>query len=356
MNGLELVSFVVPTFRRAEKLASTLDSILAVDHSAHRMEVVVVDDAGGDPATGLVVDGRRARSPQVQLVCQHRVSVAAARNRGAHEAHGEIIIFCDDDVLVASGHLHRHIETQRLHGPCLVSGVSEFTPSVLAALEATSFGRYRLVLEQNFEAEADAAGLGQDRFEARLLSARNLAVRRDVFWGLGGFDESFPFAGAEDQDLSLRARAAGLRLIRDHRVRVLNDEPTATLRDFCTREERSAQSFTVLVSKFPSQASRPLFAENAGSPGDPPRLVAKRAVKTVLTRKPVLTGLHGVVSILEHLPVREKGMHRIYAGLVGLHIYRGVRCSVPLSGAPRLAARVVASARRVGARVMGGRV
>ena len=286
-----------------------------------------MDDAGGDHATEAAVDARRAEWPRIQLVRQHRASAAAARNNGARKASGEFIVFCDDDVHVERDHLNRHLDTQSRYGRCVVSGVSEFSPLARARFEATPFGRYRLALEQDFEADADDAPLGEGRYSACLLSARNLGVRRETFWELGGFDDSFPFAGAEDQDFALRARAAGVRLIRDHGIRVLNDEPTATLRDFCTREERSAQSFTVLVSKFPSEASRPLYAENAGSSGDPPRLVAKRAAKTVLSRQPALTGLHRVVSILERLSVPERALRRMYAGLVGLYIYRGVRGS-----------------------------
>ena len=325
MKRPDLVSLVVPTFRRAPNLASTLDSLLAVDYPVDRVEVVVVDDAGGDHATEVVVDARRAEWPQIQLVRQHRASAAAARNSGARKAMGEFIVFCDDDVHVEQDHLNRHLETQRRYGRCVVSGVSEFSPSAQAKFEATPFGRYRLALGRDFEAGADDAPLGEGRFSARLLSAQNLAVRRETFWELGGFDDSFPFAGAEDQDFSLRARAGGVRLIRDHGIRVLNDEPTATLRDFCAREERSAQSFTVLVSKFPGEASRPLYAENAGSSADPTRLVAKRATKAVLSRQLALTGLHRVVRALESLSVPERALRRIYTVLVGLHIYRGIR-------------------------------
>ena len=49
------------------------------------------------------------------------------------------------------------------------------------------------------------------------MTTNNLAVRRDRFLGIGGFDDGFPLPAAEDRDLSERwAREVGrLRLVRE---------------------------------------------------------------------------------------------------------------------------------------------
>ena len=61
---------------------------------------------------------------------------------------------------------------------------------------------------------------------------------------------------------------------------MLNNEPIVTLREFCKREERSAQTFVVLVRRFPSEARRPLYAENREiSLDDRPGKVVKKGLK-----------------------------------------------------------------------------
>ena len=45
------------------------------------------------------------------------------------------------------------------------------------------------------------------------LASANLALRRDRFVALGGFDERFPTAAAEDRDLCARAVDLGMRVV-----------------------------------------------------------------------------------------------------------------------------------------------
>ena len=48
----------------------------------------------------------------------------------------------------------------------------------------------------------------------RVWSQRNMPTR-ETFERIGGFDQTFPFAGAEDQDFSIRAREQGCELVID---------------------------------------------------------------------------------------------------------------------------------------------
>ena len=64
---MPFVTFVIPTYRRHEALEATLDAVLAVDHPAESLSIVVVDDAG-DPATRMIVNARRGGSQDVRYV------------------------------------------------------------------------------------------------------------------------------------------------------------------------------------------------------------------------------------------------------------------------------------------------
>lgn len=318
------VSFVVPTCRRPEALRLTLSALLAVEYPSSGYEIVVVDD--GSTVEQVVADFLGG-PVAVHYRAQSGRGAAATRNLGAQVASGELLVFCDDDVVVSPDHVRRHLDAQRCFERALVNGISSLPPETLAEFESTPFGRYRLELERSYEAEADVDPLGQGRFATSLLSARNLSIRRDVFWEIGGFDEGFPWAGAEDQDLSLRAERAGCTLIRDHNIRVVHNEQILSVSQFCTREERSAETIVVLSEKYPEETRRrALFQENAHvRVGEGLGSSAKKALKSLFATSLVLAVLDRIVPLLDRLPVPERALHRIYRGLVGLHIFRGVR-------------------------------
>lgn len=328
-EDIERVSVVVPTFRRPEALRTTLAALAAVEHPSPRLEVIVVDD-GADELTEKVVRERQGGPISIEYASQAQLGAATARNLGARMAGGDLVVFCDDDVIVEADHLRRHLATRARHGDPIVSGVSSLAAAALAAFQATAFGRFRMELDRRFEEEADGRPLGHGRFEASFLSARNLALSRSLFWELGGFDETFPFAGAEDQDLSLRARHEGRLLIRDQGIRVGHNEQILTLEQFCAREERGARTVVRLERKFPGEGAqrRVLLENDAIHRRDRPSLVGKKLAKSLLARAPALTAAHRVVGALERAPVGDPARHRLYRGLIGLHMFRGVRAEL----------------------------
>jgi glycosyltransferase involved in cell wall biosynthesis len=324
----ETVSVVVPTYGRPDALAATLDALLQMDYPASDFEVIVVDD-GSDIATERVVRARQKGAIAVEYRTQPNSGAATARNHGARMATGEHLFFCDDDILVQRNHLRSVSETLRRFSNPLVNGDLHFSPGVEAQLRQTSFGRYRLDLDRRYQAEANGRALGNGCFEADLLTACNLAVGRELFWELGGFDEAFPYAGAEDQALSLTAAERGCLLLRDQRVRVLHNDQTLSFRKLCSREERSAQTFVVLVRRFPEQRERPLFARNAPiTSADGVAVAISKLGKTALSREPVLDTLHRITGRLERRRVRDQVLRRMYRTVLGLHIFRGVRIAI----------------------------
>ncbi len=87
-------SIVVPTHNRREVLVRTLTALMDVERH-WPCEVIVVDDGSSDgsaDAARSVAIGYRLR-----VVEQENRGAAAARNRGAREAVGEVLLFLDVD-------------------------------------------------------------------------------------------------------------------------------------------------------------------------------------------------------------------------------------------------------------------
>lgn len=320
---LKPVSVIVPTFRRPEKLKAAVASLLALDYPPELLELIVVDDAD-DPGTEGVLEPFRGGSVAVRLRSQRGLGAAAARNAGAQAASGEIMLFLDDDFLVAPGHLRAHVETHQRFGDALVGGMWQYTPDVLRRLQTTSFGRFRLALESGFRAERDEPHLGDGCVEATTLSACDLTIEREAFWSLGGFDERFPYAGTEDQDLCLRAVAAGHRLIRNLAIQPLHDESWLTLEQFCQRERRGMHSLVVLTDKHP-QALGAFVRHEPVRLDDPPPLVVQKLLKSFASGRQQLALLKVLIRAAERAGVGDRVLWPMYRRTIGLHLFRGYR-------------------------------
>jgi GT2 family glycosyltransferase len=185
-------------------------------------------------------------------------------------------------------------------------------------------------LERRFQDQAAGQPFDRDShcLSMPVLSAANLSLRRELFRHIGGFDEDFPLAGAEDQDLSLRARAADAVLLLDAGIPCVHVDDHLSRRAYCKREERNARTMPFLVRKHPELASLPYARENRPiGRGDPPRLIVKKLLKGMLASPPGLAALHGLAGIGESIRAPEPVLRRLYTGLLALHLFRGFRRS-----------------------------
>jgi hypothetical protein len=159
-------------------------------------EILVVDDGSTD-ATADVASALGVRV----LRLARNAGPAEARNRGAKDGCGTILLFVDADVIVHADVLDRIDRILRAEPDLAgVFGSYDATPRASGLVS-----RYRNLLHHfvhqlgNHEAATFWAGLG--------------AVRRAVFFEAGGFDAArFPQPSIEDIELGYRLRKAGHRI------------------------------------------------------------------------------------------------------------------------------------------------
>ncbi len=90
-----LVTIILPTANRPERLGSALSSVLAQTHG--HLEVIVVDDASTTRVDD-VVSAVAAGDSRVKLIRRDlNGGAAVARNTGLKQAQGDLIAFIDDD-------------------------------------------------------------------------------------------------------------------------------------------------------------------------------------------------------------------------------------------------------------------
>ena len=209
---------VVPTYNRVESLDACLSALAAQDQPRDAFEVIVVDDGSRKPPRELVA--RFESVMQVRLIEQRNAGPAAARNVGASVARAPFLAFTDDDCRPSPGWLTALGAALDARPESAVGGpvVSCLTnPCALASQLLVDF------LYQYFERH-DSHG--------RFFVTANVAMPTDLFQSIGGFDQTFPFAAAEDRDLCERWQERGHGLASADAAIVLHAHPLA-LKSFC---------------------------------------------------------------------------------------------------------------------------
>jgi GT2 family glycosyltransferase len=189
------VSVVIATYEGDATLAAQLDA-LSKQTFARPWELVVADNMGS-ATTRALVDEQVRVIPGIRYVdASQKRGVAFARNTGAKAARGELLLFCDDDDLVSPTWIDALVTAAETEGADLVGGRRDVT--VLNTPEARYWRGVPDGFDARFGGPPHAVG-------------SNVAVRREMFERVGGFDEAFTLGG-EDVDLGIRVAAAGGRL------------------------------------------------------------------------------------------------------------------------------------------------
>lgn len=192
-----LVSVVIPTYNRAGIICETIDNVF--QQTYRDFELIVVDDGSTDDTQSRLLQyGNR-----IQVIRQENRGPAVARNRGARAARGEILAFQDSDDLWMPTKLERQVSVLETDSslPCCLSNIAL---GVVDGKEFTSFAQSLIYPKHDEGIWLNVADVLATRF---LLFTQAVAIRREVFQKLGGFDESLRYL--EDYDLPLRLSFMG---------------------------------------------------------------------------------------------------------------------------------------------------
>ena len=313
-------TIVIPTYERAGTLLQTLSALAEVDYPGGRWEVVIVDDGSRPGTLARIADWMASSTVRVRLVQQAHRGPAAARNRGAREATGTVLIFLDNDCLVPPDFVGRHLQGLRTTPGCWVVGRIVHPQE----LRKTPFGRYRDDCWEAFH-RSHPEGMVS---ETGGMTAANLALPAADFARLGGFDERFSIASCEDWDLAWRARAAGIRILYDPCNTAVHNDWAVSLEQFCERQRLYSISDVLLWRKYGERSPRArLVSENSPVrwPGDRPRLVFKKMVKRLLVTPPGKRVVRLANRIAEGVAPDSRWNRSLYELAVGIAIFEGVR-------------------------------
>jgi len=204
-----LVSVTVLNWNGINFLRECLDSLMP-DICPH-VEVVLADNGSTDGSLAMA----RTLYPEVRIVDnQSNLGVAGGRNATVPHLRGRFIVFLDNDVVVVRGWLPPLIE-HLINNPKVGVSTAKLLLSRLPG-RIQSVGNYYKLWTGNRE-----IGFGEPEdlypdgsiIEPFYASGATLAVQKELFEYLGGFDERMFPTGADDIDFCWRARLAGYKVV-----------------------------------------------------------------------------------------------------------------------------------------------
>lgn len=192
-----IFSIIVPTYERSNDLEKCLECIrngnqvgMYCTGSQANYEIIVTDDGKNDESRLLIFNHFK----DVKWTRGLGKGPAANRNNGAKVAQGKWLVFTDDDCLPSKNLLRNYFKFIT-------------TNSGVLALEGAI---HPTGSEMNDMVECPVNYDGGNFWSA------NIAVRRELFNKVGGFDENYPYPKNEDQDLKIRIeKEAEVQFVKD---------------------------------------------------------------------------------------------------------------------------------------------
>jgi cellulose synthase/poly-beta-1,6-N-acetylglucosamine synthase-like glycosyltransferase len=125
---------------------------------------------------------------------------ATARNKGAQEAKGEIILFTDADCVAQNNWIEEMVKPFDDPQVMAVKGAYQNHQRGLTARFA------QIEFEERFEMLKKAESID-------MVDTYSAGYRRSIFLSFGGFDPSFPVANNEDTELSYKMSQSGHKMV-----------------------------------------------------------------------------------------------------------------------------------------------
>lgn len=190
---------VVPVYNVGQSLVRLLDALL--QQTVAPDEVILVDDGSTDGSGETAQAWNREHfALKLSVIHQANQGPASARNHGAQEGAGEVVVFIDSDCIPMRDWL------EKMTAPFADDAVVGVQGAYQCSQKEWIARFSQLEIEERYERMKRSDTVD-------FIGTYSAAYRRNIFIGMGGFDTRFPMASGEDADFSFRLASQGLRLV-----------------------------------------------------------------------------------------------------------------------------------------------
>lgn len=200
-----MISVIIPVYNGEKTIGECLNSL--IDQTKKPDEIIVIDDGSKDKTKNTV-----KTFENVILLEQEHKGPAVARNLGARNAKGDILLFTDSDCVPDKNWLEEMMKP--------------FENEVIVGVQ----GRYK-TKQKELIARFSQLEI-EDRYERMkkrkhidFIGSYSAGYRKNIFLKFGGFDQSFPIASGEDSALSFKLAEKNYKMIFNPNAIVYHKHP-----------------------------------------------------------------------------------------------------------------------------------
>lgn len=309
-----VVSIVIPTYNRKASLLRTLKSLSEQTYPTDYFEVIVVDDGGID---GTERACESVHNINLRYIRQSHRGGTAAKNRGAIEGKGEVVMFLDDDITVNHTYLESLMWQYKGHCRKIVMGVLHNVAPIGFLDDPDSI--------------IDTEDKGCELVHFTECLGGFFSIRRDDFISIGMLQDPAPgcWPNWEDVDLAYRASLQGFTFHKCPKAVGYHwDHVLTSLSIQCERWMRASRTAVKLFRKHPRlEAQIPMFEDKGPVlwQKDSFGLIFRKLARQVSSSRPAMWAMEGIASILENRKPQSMAFRLISRWLVSAYIYQGYR-------------------------------
>jgi len=224
------ISVIICSYNRANYIVQALKSLSVQSLPTSTFEVIVVDNNSTDDTASVCSEYMKENTGlNIFYLTETQQGSSFARNTGAKHAHGELLVFMDDDAVAKEDFLERILAFFDEHPEAGGLG-GRITPLYIPH-EPKWMSHFVSSLVGNFNYSNVLTTFSEDKYPLE----SNMAVRKLDFDEIGGFNENLPGVkgtlriGGEGKDFFFRLKKLGKPIFYDPSVQVQHVVETSKL-------------------------------------------------------------------------------------------------------------------------------
>lgn len=201
-------SVIIPAYNSEATVAFCLESALNQSLSKEDYEVILVDDGSMDDTRKI------AENYPIRVTQQEKQGPAAARNNGATQAKGDILIFTDSDCELDFNFIEN-----------IIAPFGQ--DSNIVGVQGSYKTKQKEFVAQFVQVEIETRYQKMAKSEyTDFIGTYAAAYRKDIFLRYGGFDVGFTLASGEDTEFSYKLHAHNHKMVFEPKAFVYHQHPS----------------------------------------------------------------------------------------------------------------------------------
>jgi glycosyltransferase involved in cell wall biosynthesis len=321
-----LVSVIIPTYNRVNGVKRLLELIGQQTYPMDSIEVIIIDDGSSDSTPNL----SRITFPYHFLYHrQDNQGEIPARNIGAKQSHGSILIFLDDDIIIEPDYISCLAKAHDQYEKVIVLGnlIEQSNKSI------THFSR---IYTQEYKNKIKGEFIRFEQFTE--CTSGVLSVKREHFFSLGMMPLG-PSGGRNrwgGLEFGYVAHNKGFQFIRCENAPAYHvDYSIIDLMTSCNRWRIVSSEAVYLFRKYPKLVRKiPMFEDKLSINWrkDSYKLITRKIARSITSSRILLVFLMKAALFLENIFPYEPLLKVLYRWTIGGYIFRGFREGIKIYG------------------------